>query len=136
MDDLVLRRLARSVLRARHILRLAPSYAPSTLGRANRAEFWLTLLAAIAAFSILSGVVAALVGEVTDLAALSLGGLVFLPVGSATVRRMHDINLPAIDLFVILIPYWGAGRVLVYMLTSGTAGPNDFGPDTRAEPRR
>jgi uncharacterized membrane protein YhaH (DUF805 family) len=136
MDDLVLRRLARSVLRARHMLRLAPSYAPSTLGRASRAEFWLTLLAAIAAFSILSGVVAALVGEVTDLAALSLGGLMFLPVGSATVRRMHDINLPAIDLFVILIPYWGAGRVLVYMLTAGTAGPNDFGPDTRTEPRR
>ena len=136
MDDLVLRRIARSVLRARHMLRLAPSYAPSTVGRANRAEFWLTLLAAIAAFSILSAALVAAVGELTDFAALLLAGLLFLPVGSAMVRRMHDINLPAVDLFVILLPYWGVGRVLVYMLTAGTAGPNDFGPDTRTEPRR
>ncbi len=54
--------------------------------------------------------------------------IVFIPGLAVSVRRMHDQDKSG---WWILVPIAGA---IMVMFIGGTAGPNRFGPDPKAEP--
>ena len=53
----------------------------------------------------------------------------FLPWLAVTVRRLHDSDRSAWWLLIGLVPFFGGLVLLVFMIWSGTRGPNRFGPD-------
>ena len=64
-------------------------------------------------------------GVLATLLELSL----LLPWLAVSVRRLHDIGKSAWFLLVNLIPITGSITFLVFMLTPGTRGENEYGPD-------
>ena len=58
----------------------------------------------------------------------ALGLVLFLPNLGVTVRRMHDIDLPAWNLCWYFVPYIGPIILLVLCANASTPGPNRFGP--------
>ena len=54
---------------------------------------------------------------------------ILIPTLSVGVRRLHDSDRTGWWLLIGLIPLIGAVVLLVFMIISGTRGPNRFGPD-------
>lgn len=102
-------------------------------GRASRAEFWWFYLANIIVAVVLYAV-AAILGQVSSvfavLAILLLTvywlGLI-VPSLAVAVRRLHDTDKSGWFLLLYLIPCAGPIIILVFMVTEGTRGPNQFG---------
>lgn len=103
-------------------------------GRASRSEFWLFIL-----FLFVVGLLLLYVDyftrhygrkESNELFSLFLV-VVFIPVVSVTVRRLHDIEQLGCVMFLFLIPIFFLGSALPYhiLFTKGTEGPNRFGED-------
>ncbi len=101
-------------------------------GRAQRSEFWFfslfTLLGSIA-LSILDslsfGLSLADPGLLEGLFSLAM----LLPSLSVTVRRLHDLDRTGWWLWLWLIPVIGWIILLIWMVSKGTDGDNDYGPD-------
>ena len=55
----------------------------------------------------------------------------FLPGLAVFVRRLHDANRSAWWILIGLIPLVGSIVLLVFLVTEGTRGENDHGPDPR-----
>jgi len=116
-------------------------------GRSRRREYWMFVL-----FNLLIGLAVWTLLALTYLAGMSetemttvltpvfvLYALVALgfaiPGLAVTVRRLHDTDRSGWSLLLGLIPLVGAIVLLVFYCTEGTAGPNRFGPDPKADDR-
>jgi len=107
-------------------------------GRARRKEFWtfvlfvflisvaLNIVAVILSF--ISGALAGIVYFVAGIVSLGL----LIPNLAVSVRRLHDTSNPTWYIVLAFIPlvnlYW-----LYLMIKEGDVGPNEFGPDPKAE---
>ena len=58
--------------------------------------------------------------------------VVFVPSWAVQVRRFHDQDRSGWLALLALIPYIGGTIVLGFSLIEGTAGPNRYGPDPKA----
>jgi uncharacterized membrane protein YhaH (DUF805 family) len=106
-------------------------------GRARRSEYWGFILWQLGflavAFNLLTLLPDGPVRESLVLGVLAIWVLVFgLPTLALQVRRVHDHETAGWMLFVMFLPYLGAGWLLWLMLAGGTPGPNRYGDDPRA----
>jgi len=108
-------------------------------GRARRKEYWMFILAVIVLLLAL-GIVGAILSAISD----TLGGLVYgimglvylallIPALAVTVRRLHDTNKSGWFILVSLIPFVGGIYLLYLEILEGDKGPNQYGPDPKAE---
>ena len=105
-------------------------------GRARRKEYWFFVLF----YLIIIFVLAFIDGMTGNLNADTGFGLfsglfilaMIIPSISVTVRRLHDTNRSGGWWFIYFIPLIGAIVMLVFTVTEGTSGQNDYGPDPKA----
>src|SRR5919112_3712826 len=104
-------------------------------GRARRMEYWYFVL-----FNLIVAIVLALIdtllGTTTGVSSFGiLSGLyslaVLIPTLAVLVRRLHDIDRTGWWIFINLIPVVGTIVLLVFALTPGTPGSNQYGPDPK-----
>ena len=105
-------------------------------GRARRKEYWMFLLihwVIVLAISLLAGLGRGTVPSVPMLVVLVLYTLaVFLPSLGLTVRRLHDTGKSGAWVFLAFVPLVGAIILLIFLVTDGQSGENQFGPDPKA----
>lgn len=102
-------------------------------GRSSRKEFWMFLL-----FTNLVAAALFIFGAITSpdlgLGLLALGFLgALIPLIAVQVRRFHDQGKSGWFALLNLIPYIGILVILIFMLTEGEVGDNQFGPDPKVE---
>ena len=105
-------------------------------GRAPRAEYWWFYLLTMIAFVIaifIDGMIGSDFGGsgygvVTALAGLAL----IVPSIAVGIRRLHDTDRTGWWLLIALVPLVGAIVLLVFYVTEGTKGDNQYGPDPYA----
>lgn len=100
-------------------------------GRARRTEYWIFLL--------INLMITYLSLLIDDSLGLRIGELpygwtyilysliLFIPVLSATTRRLHDLNKSGRHIFIILIPVVGIVWLLILLFTDSKAGDNQYG---------
>jgi uncharacterized membrane protein YhaH (DUF805 family) len=57
--------------------------------------------------------------------------LTFIPTLAVTIRRLHDTNKSGWFYLLNFVPLVGPIILLVFYLTEGTRGPNEYGPDPK-----
>ena len=104
-------------------------------GRARRKEYWMFLLihwVIVLAISLLAGLGRGTVPSVPILVLLVLYTVaVFLPSLGLTVRRLHDTGKSGAWVFLAFVPLVGAIILLIFLVTDGQGGENQFGPDPK-----
>ena len=104
-------------------------------GRSRRAEFWYFVL-----FNLIVAIVLSLIDRLigTFSGASNIGILsgiyslaVLIPTLALWVRRLHDIDRTGWWVLINLIPLIGTIVLLVFALTPGTPGSNQYGPDPK-----
>lgn len=100
-------------------------------GRARRSEYWwytLINILIVTGITVISSIIPILffLYPIYMLATL-------IPSLAVAVRRMHDSNKSGWMLLVSLIPIIGGIWLLILLLTEGTKGDNQYGPDPKAE---
>ena len=107
-------------------------------GRARRKEYWMFVL-----FNIIVSVVLAIVDGIAG-TSTSLGGTlglfgglyslaVLIPSIALGARRLHDIGKSGWWQLIALIPILGWIVLLVWAVTEGHAGSNEYGPNPKAD---
>jgi uncharacterized membrane protein YhaH (DUF805 family) len=105
-------------------------------GRASRREYWWFAL-----FNAIFAIAAMIIDNVLGLAMRDVGyGPLYilyvlgtlLPGIAVGVRRLHDIGKSGWYMFVSLIPCVGGIILLVFFVTQGDMGENEYGPDPYA----
>lgn len=103
-------------------------------GRARRTEYWMFVLFNCIAASIL-GLIDAFAGTTTQDNVGLLGSLyslaVFVPSLAVTVRRLHDTGRSGAWILIGLVPIVGWVILLVYLVTDGQPGTNQYGPNPK-----
>ncbi|MCL4141288.1 UNVERIFIED_CONTAM: hypothetical protein GTU68_007653 [Idotea baltica] len=71
------------------------------------------------------------IGGIVSIALMifSLGSL--LPGIAVAIRRMHDIDKPALWVLIGLIPLVGGFILIYFFVQEGTKGPNQYGADPK-----
>ena len=109
-------------------------------GRARREEYWMfALFNAIFSMLFYIPFIAGIVMESEAL--MMIGGLLlflyiaalFLPSLAVVVRRLHDQGKSGTWYFIGFVPFIGGIWLLVLMVTEGTHGPNQYGPDPKGD---
>lgn len=107
-------------------------------GRARRNEYWMyvlfnTIITLICYALIGIGAVAesGLIGGLGLILLYGTGLALLIPSLAVAVRRLHDTNRSGWFLLLILIPLIGFIVLLVFLVTEGTRGPNNYGPDPK-----
>ena len=98
-------------------------------GRASRKELWMFVLFNTLAY-IIFAIVCGVIGVPAIAALYWLGTL--LPSISVQVRRLHDTNHHGGWWWLALLPIIGGIIVFVWLVSRGTEGDNDYGPDPLA----
>lgn len=109
-------------------------------GRARRQEYWMFyLFNMIFTFLLYIPLIAAAAME-SDALMLTGGILLMLyilaiiiPSIAVSVRRLHDQDKSGSWYFVTFIPFIGGIWLLILMVTEGTHGPNQYGPDPKGD---
>ncbi len=57
--------------------------------------------------------------------------IILIPSISAVVRRLHDVNKSGWMFFINLIPIVGGIWLFILMVTDGTSGDNEYGPNPK-----
>lgn len=104
-------------------------------GRARRKEYWMFVL-----FNFIFSVGAVFLDSILGLSMAGGYGIIYLiymvvvivPGIAVTVRRLHDIGKSGIMILVGLIPLVGAIWLIVLTASEGMHGPNQYGPDPKA----
>jgi uncharacterized membrane protein YhaH (DUF805 family) len=104
-------------------------------GRSRRMEFWYFVLFNIIVEVVL-GAIDALIGTAIGVAYLGIlsgiyGLAIIIPTLALWVRRLHDIDRTGWWILINLIPLIGTIVLLVFALTPGTPGSNQYGPDPK-----
>ena len=102
-------------------------------GRAPRAEYWWFYLLIIIVYVVAMIVDSILgtdqaVGPYGIVMAISMLALL-VPSLAAGVRRLHDTERSGWWLLIAFIPLIGVIVLLVFFVSGGTAGPNEYGED-------
>ena len=96
-------------------------------GRSSRSEYWWWTLFVIIGY-IVFAVVDGIIGTY-PLLYLLWALAVFLPGLAVTVRRLHDIDKSGWWILFGLIPLIGGIMLLIWFVSRGTEGPNQYGED-------
>ena len=109
-------------------------------GRSRRKEYWYFVLFNIIVAIVLAGI-DALLGTVSPSSNIGLlSGIyclaILIPSLAVTVRRLHDITRSGWWIFINLIPLIGAIVLLVFALSEGTTGTNQYGPNPKEDTAR
>lgn len=107
-------------------------------GRARRKEFWMFILC-----SWLIGLALGIVSSILSVISSTLAGLIMglsglvslallIPSLAVGVRRLHDTGAPTWYIILAFIPLANL-YVLYLMFKEGDTGPNEFGPDPKAD---
>ena len=104
-------------------------------GRARRMEYWYFVLFNLIVAFVLA-LIDTLLGTTTGVSSFGvLSGLyslaVLIPTLALWVRRLHDIDRTGWWILIGLIPLVGTIVLLVFALTPGTPGSNQYGPDPK-----
>ena len=104
-------------------------------GRSRRKEYWmftLLMFLVVIGLSIVERIVG-LSGTVGPYGFLTLlfWLAVLVPSIAVGVRRLHDTNRSGWWLLIALVPLIGGIVLLVFYVSEGTRGPNDYGPDPK-----
>ena len=104
-------------------------------GRARRAEYWYFVLFNLIVAFVLA-LIDTLLGTTTGVSSFGLlSGIyslaVLIPTLAVMVRRLHDIDRTGWWLLINLVPLVGTIVLLVFALTPGTPGSNQYGPDPK-----
>jgi len=102
-------------------------------GRAGRSEFWYAYLINVITLFVL-GLVdwwLGLFSEEMQMGLLSTmyALAVFLPMLAVKIRRLHDTDHSGWWVFVVLVPVIGWIILLIWLVTEGTEGENQYGED-------
>ena len=92
-------------------------------GRAPRAELWWYML-----FIIIVGTISLIFAPIAVLFYLAT----FIPSLAVQIRRLHDIDRSGWWFLIAFVPLVGGIILLVFFVTQGTTGPNQFGEDPYA----
>ena len=100
-------------------------------GRARRSEYWFFYLFTILVFLVVV-VLGALLGTtaLVVLYLLAIAGLI-VPSLALTVRRLHDTDRSGWWFLIVFVPFVGGIVLLVWAVTDGTPGPNQYGPSPK-----
>lgn len=105
-------------------------------GRARRKEYWFFVL-----FNAIFTIAAMILDNVIGLTIKDLGYGPFyilyvlatlLPSIAVSVRRLHDIGKSGLFLLLAFIPCVGGIILLIFDVTAGDVGENQYGPDPKA----
>ena len=104
-------------------------------GRARRMEYWYFVLFNLIVAFVLA-LIDTLLGTTTGVSSFGLlsgiyGLAVLIPTLAVLVRRLHDIDRTGWWILINLIPLVGTIVLLVFALTPGTPGSNQYGPDPK-----
>lgn len=104
-------------------------------GRSRRMEFWYFVLFNLVVYIVLS-LIDGLLGTFNIVQGVGLlSGIyslaVLIPTLALWVRRLHDIDRTGWWVLINLIPLVGTIVLLVFALTPGTPGSNQYGPDPK-----
>lgn len=99
----------------------------SIAGRASRSEYWyfgLFYFLSYIGFMVVSAII-------PFLAILYMVFIIGVIIPSITVgiRRLHDLNKSGWWYLIVFIPFIGAIIMIIWFVTKGTDGSNDFGDD-------
>lgn len=100
-------------------------------GRTRRREYWEFVLVNIVvsiALVVLEMITPGL-GIISTLYSWAL----FIPAVALLVRRLHDINKSANWISIVLVPFIGIVVLIIFALTEGTQGENQYGDDPKEE---
>lgn len=99
-------------------------------GRARRKEYWYFVL-----FNIIISIAVSIIGSIlgTTLLDKLYALAILLPGLAVSVRRLHDIDRSGWWLLLIFIPIAGPIILLVFAVTNGTQGANQYGPDPKEQ---
>ncbi len=106
-------------------------------GRARRKEYWFFVL-----FNAIFAIAAMILDNILGLAIEDVGYGPFyilyalatiVPGVAVSVRRLHDIGKSGWYILLAFIPCVGAIILLIFDLTPGDPGDNEYGPDPIAE---
>ena len=100
-------------------------------GRASRQEYWMFVLFNLI-FSLAANFIDYLIGSYGVMSGI-YGLVLFVPSLAVSVRRLHDVNKSGWMILVALIPLIGFIWLLVLMVTEGTPGENQYGPNPNEE---
>ena len=105
-------------------------------GRAPREEYWWFVMFVIIG-EVIAMIVDSIIGTGQMFGPYGLVLCLFLlaiivPSLAVGVRRLHDTDRPGWWLLIGLIPIIGAIVLLVFFVTEGTKGDNQYGPDPYA----
>jgi len=98
-------------------------------GRASKSEFWWLQLIWTSCF-ILSFIFDS---ESVSYFLLGVVIIIFIPLFTVGVRRLHDTGKSGVHVFWSLIPFIGGLIVLFLMLGDGTKGKNQYGNNSLAK---
>lgn len=109
-------------------------------GRASRSEYWyaylfyaiMVVLAMIGDFSLTIQTLTVdsnVEAPITFLSSL-IGVILFFPILTVAIRRLHDTNRSGWWLLMIFVPLIGVIALIVFFCQRGTEGTNRFGEDT------
>lgn len=104
-------------------------------GRARRMEYWYFVLFNLVVYIVLT-LIDTLLGTFNIVQGVGLlSGIyslaVLIPTLAVMVRRLHDIDRTGWWILINLIPLIGTIVLLVFALTPGTPGSNQYGPDPK-----
>ena len=104
-------------------------------GRSRRMEYWYFVLFNLVVYIVLS-LIDGLLGTFNIVQGVGLlSGIyslaVLIPTLALWVRRLHDIDRTGWWVLINLIPLVGTIVLLVFALTPGTPGSNQYGPDPK-----
>ena len=102
-------------------------------GRASKSEFWWFQLLWSASFFIM------FIFEGTEQVTYFFYGIIviiFIPLFTVGVRRLHDTGKSGFYYFWSLVPFIGSLIVLAFMLGDGTKGRNQYGDNPLKKSKR
>ena len=100
-------------------------------GRARRTEYWMFVLFHVIAVVVLSVLDGLLSREGAAYLTLAYGLLTILPALAVTVRRLHDTGRSGWWYLISLVPLVGGIVLLIFTVTEGNTGPNEYGDDPK-----
>jgi uncharacterized membrane protein YhaH (DUF805 family) len=96
-------------------------------GRANRKEYWYFAIFTIVVY-IPVVAIERLTGDTNHTLELIIAAIFFLPLLSASVRRLHDAGINGWMILVDFIPYIGIIAHIILMSLNGDKNENEYGP--------
>jgi uncharacterized membrane protein YhaH (DUF805 family) len=103
----------------------------SITGRARRMEYWMLFLGYLVLIMV-AAVIDSVIG--TGIFAGIVALIHLIPLITAGVRRLHDINRNGWWMLIGLVPLIGGLILLYWAIKGGDTGSNDFGPDPITAP--